>query len=166
MQLSTITLIAAAIAQVLAQEHSSEWVTYTKKFSYTTFVVTKYLGSTGLTGSSYTTRTIDVTDENGSVMYTEVATGRADAVASGNSAANSSASSSAEEGSSTAATSSSSEESSSSEDPSSSAEETSSSSSDSSSSSTEASSSSEAGAGKVAGYSLGALAVGAAALLL
>lgn len=160
MKLSSIASITAIIANVLAQEHSSEWVTYTKKFSYTTFAVTKYLGSTGLTGSSYTTKTIDVTDEAGSVLYTEVATGRADAVASGSSGSSSSGSSSTTGGESSAT-----DEASSTTESSSSAEETSTSSSD-SSSSTSASSSSEAGADHVLGYSLGAIAVGAAALLL
>lgn len=150
MQLSKLTLIAAAVAKVLAdQEHTSEWVTYTKHFSYTTFVATKYLGTTGLTGSTYTTRTIDVTDENGSVMYTEVLTNRIDAAATGAASGNSSAA-----------------DSSSDEESSSAAETGTSSSSDSSSSSAASSSSSEAGADKIAGYSLGAIVIGAAAFIL
>ncbi len=69
-----------AKASAASEESSSdpEWVTYTKSLADKTIVVTRYQGSTPLSGTEYQTRTIVVSNEDGSPKYTEVITGRRD----------------------------------------------------------------------------------------
>lgn len=172
MKFSTLAIFIASIASTLAAD--DDWVTYTKKLSYTTIDVTKYVGTTPLTGSEYTTKTITVTDASGNILYTELATGRVAAA----DATTASESSTSEETSSAAATAESSSveettsvESSSAVAESSEAVETTVESSVAASSATSSQSSAAEvstfeGAANIAGLSFGALAVGAAALLI
>lgn len=79
MKLSLIACLASLIASTFADDSSSSdngWITYTKPLGSTTIIVTRYMGSTPLLGSQYTTETFPVTD--GGAVYTEILTGYAD----------------------------------------------------------------------------------------
>lgn len=86
MQFSTLALIAAAISTTFAATSDPDWVTYTKDLGTATIVVTRYKGSTALEGSEYTTQTV-VVSENGTAKYTEVLTKKKDDAAATSSAA-------------------------------------------------------------------------------
>jgi uncharacterized membrane protein len=78
MKLSTLALIAASLFSTVKSQDDG-WVTYTKVLSTATIAVTKYTGTSELTGSGYTTATIPVT--NGDAVYTEIVVQRVSAAA-------------------------------------------------------------------------------------
>ncbi|CDR47158.1 CYFA0S29e01046g1_1 [Cyberlindnera fabianii] len=83
------TSSSAAVITSAASSSDDGWVTYTKDLGSTTIVVTRYVGSSALTGTEYTTRVVTKLDSDGNPQYTETIVGHASAADS--SAATSSA---------------------------------------------------------------------------
>lgn len=85
MRFSTFVLFTAAVASSFVagsdDDDDHKWVTYTRNFgSGRKLTLTRYQGSVPLVGSEYETKTIVVSNDDGSPRYTETVTGRREAV--------------------------------------------------------------------------------------